>query len=320
MNKHMAGVSVVIPAYKATATIQRAVNSCLLDGAIGEVVVVLDGLDDGLEKAVPKEKIVTLIKLDRNGGASAARNVGFGAAQGEFVIFLDADDYVEGSLASALQRAGRKYAADIVFGPFAYEWPSGARHQVDVVATFGEKGPAGILKCWLRGIFVPTCAVLWRSSLLRKINGWDEGLIKNQDGDLIFRALLAGASVAFAADGLGIYVQHETTHRVSTLTSEASFRSLLEILKRLEVGMKQSHLREGLPELADAYYSVARGAYYHHYSTIGRAAEEAASRLGVRASVGTALHKSVANTIGLRRKEEFSAWIHEMLSILRLRR
>jgi glycosyltransferase involved in cell wall biosynthesis len=316
----MAGVSVVIPAYKATATIQRAVNSCLLDDAIGEVVVVLDGPDDRLEKAVPQEKIVTLIKLDRNGGAPAARNVGLGAAQGEFVMFLDADDYIEGFLVSALQRAGWKCAADIVFGPFAYEWPSGARHQVDVVATFGEKDPAGILKYWLRGIFVPTCSVLWRSSLLRKINGWDEGLIRNQDGDLIFRGLLAGASVAFAADGLGIYVQHEAKHRVSKHTSEASFRSLLEILKRLEVGMKQSHFREGLPELAGAYYSVARAAYYHHYSTIGRAAEEAASRIGVSASLGTALHKSAANIIGLRRKEELSARIHEVLSMLRLRR
>jgi glycosyltransferase involved in cell wall biosynthesis len=320
MSKHMVGVSVVIPAYKATATIQRAVNSCLTDRAVGEVIVVLDGLDDVLENAIPQETKVSLLKLKRNRGAPAARNAGLDAAQGEFVIFLDSDDYIEDSLASALQNSARKDAADLVFGPFAYELPSGVRHQVDVVAKFGERHPAVILKCWLRGIFVPTCAILWRSSLLRKINGWDEGLIKNQDGDLIFRALLAGASVAFAADGLGIYVQHDGKHRLSRLTSEASFRSLLEILKRLEVGMKQSHLREGIPELAGAYYTVARGAYYHHYSTIGRAAEEAAGRLGVSASLGTAIHKRVANTIGLRRKEELSAWIHEVLSILRLRR
>ncbi len=91
-------MSVVIPAYRAARTIARAVESALDQTAPpAEIIVVDDGSPDGAELAAalrPYGAKVTLLRKP-NGGASSARNYGVARARGEWVAFLDADDYWE---------------------------------------------------------------------------------------------------------------------------------------------------------------------------------------------------------------------------------
>jgi glycosyltransferase involved in cell wall biosynthesis len=313
VKKGSVGVSVVIPAYRTASTIRRAVDNCLLDESVAEIIVVLDGPDDSLESAVPQNEIVKLIRLDANRGAPTARNVGFSVTNCDFVIFLDSDDYFEQSLASALQRAAIEHDADLVLGSFAHEWPSGKRHVVDVMSSFGNADPLRILQRALRGAHTPTCATLWRSSFLRTIGGWRPHLIRSQDVDLMFRALSTGASVAFAKYGLGVYFHHGANNRITSLVSEAAFRSQLEVLEHLEVRINHSHLSLALPDLAAGYYNLARFAYRNYCTTIGQSAESSAYRLGLSDTPGTTAHKNLARMLGLRRKEEFSAGIHKFI-------
>ena len=83
-------VSVVIPAYNASKTIDDCLTSILKqDFSDYEVVVVDDGsTDDTLEKV--KRYPVKLVRSPRQ-GAPGARNVGFEASKGNIVIFLDSD-------------------------------------------------------------------------------------------------------------------------------------------------------------------------------------------------------------------------------------
>ena len=91
-------VSVVIPAYNASTTISRTINSVLAQTMRPmEIFVVDDGSPDG--DLLQRELIlfgdqVTLLRKP-NGGAASARNFGIGKASGEWVAFLDADDYWE---------------------------------------------------------------------------------------------------------------------------------------------------------------------------------------------------------------------------------
>ncbi|MGD9496670.1 MAG: glycosyltransferase family 2 protein [Armatimonadota bacterium] len=93
---HSAGptISVVIPAYNAAGTIERALHSVYAQtcDAITEVVVVDDGSTDGTA-AIVRERFpdVTLIQ-QANAGGTRARNRGVAAATGDWVAFLDADD------------------------------------------------------------------------------------------------------------------------------------------------------------------------------------------------------------------------------------
>ena len=89
-------VSVVIPAYLAARTIARAVQSVLTQTAQPqEILVIDDGSPDDLPAAVAIfGDRVTLIRKP-NGGAASARNLGIERATGDFIAFLDADDYWE---------------------------------------------------------------------------------------------------------------------------------------------------------------------------------------------------------------------------------
>lgn len=90
-------VSVIIPAYNAATTITDAIHSFLAQTRLpDEIVVVDDGSDDETSRVVSAchcaNVEIVLVELDRNRGASAARNEGIRRACGEWLIFADADD------------------------------------------------------------------------------------------------------------------------------------------------------------------------------------------------------------------------------------
>ena len=91
-----ARVSIIIPCYRAAATLRRAVTSAL-DGAPDGVQLLL--VDDGspddtgavCDALANTDARITALHRP-NGGAGAARNTGLDAADGDWVLFLDADD------------------------------------------------------------------------------------------------------------------------------------------------------------------------------------------------------------------------------------
>jgi glycosyltransferase involved in cell wall biosynthesis len=90
----MSTVSVVIPFYNNRATLRRAAESVLAQTvAPREIICVDDGsTDDSAAVLTPLGERVRVLR-QRNGGPSAARNAGLGSATGEFIAFLDADDF-----------------------------------------------------------------------------------------------------------------------------------------------------------------------------------------------------------------------------------
>lgn len=93
----MAKFSIIIPIYKVEKYLRTCVDSVLSQTLRDiEVVLVDDGSPDGCpaicdEYAVADSRVIVIHK--ENGGSSDARNVGLLAATGEYVIFLDSDDY-----------------------------------------------------------------------------------------------------------------------------------------------------------------------------------------------------------------------------------
>ncbi|MDO4321246.1 MAG: glycosyltransferase family 2 protein [Lachnospiraceae bacterium] len=91
-------VSVIMPAYCCAATIQRAIDSALMQEVPLEVLVLNDRSPDELDTVMEKYREVPRVrylKNEENLGAAATRNRGVQMARGRYVAFLDADDWWE---------------------------------------------------------------------------------------------------------------------------------------------------------------------------------------------------------------------------------
>lgn len=101
-------VSVIIPAYNCTGLICRAIDSALAQEVSLEVIVVDDCSSDDLDAVMEAYKdspVFSYVKNEQNLGASGSRNRGISMAKGEYVAFLDADDYWEkGKLRKQLEK------------------------------------------------------------------------------------------------------------------------------------------------------------------------------------------------------------------------
>lgn len=92
-------ISVVIPAYNVESFIETAIISALMQPDVMEVIVVDDGSDDATVVIVKAlQEVDSRIKLyhhpnNSNRGRSATRNVGIQNSTGNYIAFLDADDY-----------------------------------------------------------------------------------------------------------------------------------------------------------------------------------------------------------------------------------
>ncbi|MGZ3275104.1 MAG: glycosyltransferase family 2 protein [Caulobacteraceae bacterium] len=112
-------VSVVIAAYNAEVTIEHAIQT-VLDGTYPplEVIVVDDASKDGttpvVRRMAEKDGRIRLIESEENRGPARARNVGFRAAKGDWLVIQDSDDAWAPYRLERLVEAAQRRNADIV--------------------------------------------------------------------------------------------------------------------------------------------------------------------------------------------------------------
>lgn len=111
-------VSVIVAAYNAEKYIRRCLDSILAQTMPDfEVIVVNDGSTDGtpaiLDEYAAKDPRVRVIHKP-NGGVASARQAGLDAAQGEYTIHADSDDWVEPEMLEELYRKAREEELDMI--------------------------------------------------------------------------------------------------------------------------------------------------------------------------------------------------------------
>lgn len=111
-------LSIIVPVYNCEKYVERCLRSiCKQTFSNFEVVVVNDGsLDNSLEKCneIAKEDQRIRVFSIENHGAAYARNYGLQMAQGKYIGFVDADDYIADSMYSVLMESANKSDADVV--------------------------------------------------------------------------------------------------------------------------------------------------------------------------------------------------------------
>ena len=134
----MKSVSVIVPFYNVENYIEKCletlVNQTLEDI---EIILVNDGSQDRSMVVVKKfleqypDKITYLEK--ENGGLSDARNYALPYAKGEYIAFLDSDDYVEKTMYKDMYELAKKEDSDMVECNFYWEYPDKKKEDVGVV-------------------------------------------------------------------------------------------------------------------------------------------------------------------------------------------
>lgn len=115
-------ISIIIPVYKVEETLERCVDSAIEQTYENiEIILVNDGSPDDCgeicERYAKKDNRILVLHRD-NGGLSEARNSGMEIMTGQYVYFLDSDDFIEKDSIELLQKRAETTKADIIIGNY----------------------------------------------------------------------------------------------------------------------------------------------------------------------------------------------------------
>ena len=132
----MAKVSIIVPVYNVELYVEKCLES-LVNQTLNdiEIIVVNDGSKDNskqiIQDFIKKYQNKNIVYLEKeNGGLSDARNYGIPYAKGEYIAFLDSDDYVEKDTYEQMYDIAKEEEADMVECDFYWEYPNKTRQDI----------------------------------------------------------------------------------------------------------------------------------------------------------------------------------------------
>ena len=119
-------VTVIIPAYNCEGYIRHCLDSLLSQtGASLEIIVINDGSTDGTYKVLEEYSDRITVQTTDNGGSSSARNKGIEMATGDYIMFIDADDWLEAGTIERLGYVIQETGAEVIKFRYKKVFPDG---------------------------------------------------------------------------------------------------------------------------------------------------------------------------------------------------
>lgn len=214
-------ISVLIPAYRAEATLAHALECVRLQTHRDwELVVVEDGSRDGTEEIVRAfatgvRQSIRYENLGVNQGVAAARNRLLRMADGAACAFLDADD---GWTCEHLERAARHLSTGaglIVTGVRTFDLATGKTLEVIPPSAGLAVNPVAVL--FAESVIITSSCVVLSREAWRRTGEFDRNLRIGEDRDYWLRAVLAGAVVSIEPAVTCDYAKHAGSAMARTL-------------------------------------------------------------------------------------------------------
>jgi len=273
-------ISIIIPYYNAKSYIQECIDSVLRQSYSNiEIIIVDDGsVDNGLEK-ISLTPQLTIIH-QQNAGACVARNSGLKAARGEFVKFLDADDYLEKDcIALQVEEVLKHDNNTIVYGNFTIVSQNTLKPVNTRIAP--QNQTATLLFSDLL-----TTTPLHRKYMLEAIGGFDTRFKNGQEWNLHVR--LAGKGYQFMHMDTNVYFYrvHTADGRISNKRKRHTDSSIAHEIDKVRftgealqsavsgdmrpyISMRywwvgRLALRHGLPSFANFAFNEAKSTYSNY--------------------------------------------------------
>jgi len=263
-------VSVIIPTYNRETFIQKALESVFAQTYQDfEIIVMDDGSTDATRDIVSGLDKRVRYFYQENKGIAGARNAGIMKSGGEFVAFLDSDDYW---MPDKLERQIRLFNEHPEYGMVASCCAS-----VRLDGSFRKKNRPGrsgwILRDLFTKNFIRTSSAVIRRESLDKTGLFDENLTECEEYDLWLR-IAARYPVGFINESLAVYVDNP---------AGVSTDSLAGRICRLTV-LEKDYLKKKIPRkiynrrIAETCHYIGRHYLKRHNRKEGRAYLKKAQR------------------------------------------
>jgi len=220
-------VSIIIPIYNYAHFLKRTLDSVFEQTyQYYEVIIVDDGSeDDPFAVIEPYGNKVRYLRQE-NQGVCAARNAGLEIAAGEYILFLDADDYIVPDKLNAqvaLMKASPTYG--IVNSGW---WLVDENENVYDCVTPWEYAPRLDLETWL--LWKPgfPAAMLFRKSVIEAAGGYDPAFTQAEDVELVLRMMLTGCEAVWLKRPTAYYRQHPNNTVKNSLGQTENMVRVLE--------------------------------------------------------------------------------------------
>jgi glycosyltransferase involved in cell wall biosynthesis len=310
-------VSVIIPCYNAARWVAQSIQSALDQTyAPIEIIVVDDGSTDASLDVIKSFGDKVVLVTGPNRGANHARNRGMALAQGEYLQFLDADDYLLPHKIERQMKAFQGGAADIIYEDWQRmeELPGGGcRWRSDP-----SGGHPDILEAFL-GNWVPqVLTVLYSRRAFAQGIRWNEDMTSAQDWEMHIRLAMAGVSYQYLP-GCYSVIRCPLAPTVSTRNPREMENNIIGVLKDAETRLREAgrlnpRYRRAM---ARAYLTLACGEnqYFDRDRTRFEELLEAARKLSPSAVYAASpLLTLVSKTLGVRNAERIRSLKRRWLS------
>ena len=288
-------LSIIIPVYNVEQYLEKCLDSVLVDNQFtGQVICVNDGSTDGslaiLEQYARRVesgefRVESFLIINQpNAGLSAARNAGLNKATGDYVFFIDSDDWVLPGSISRVQEQIKGEDAVYFNAKIYYEDKQSFGSEIDIQDLKNMTGSAYFAAISGQPRNMPcvcVCGGLYKRSFLIDSNLYNEPGIYHEDNYFTPQVLLAAKNVSSINEYVYVYRVREGS--ITANVTEKHIKDQLFIARDLYA------LYEKRGDVENAFYSNLCGIYttliengYRHSILVGRYWQKADSRRMLR--------------------------------------
>jgi glycosyltransferase involved in cell wall biosynthesis len=222
-------VSVIIPAYNGANYIQQAIESVLTQTYQNwELIIIDDGSTDNTRQIVQQYGDQLRYFSQENQGVAAARNRGILEAKGEFIAFLDQDDwFLADKLAAQVAGFDAQPSLGLVHSGWQIVNQTGAAiYDMELWHSLPDLS----LAAWVLWKPVFLGAMMFRRSWLEFAGGFNCRYHQAPDVDLVLRLAVMGCKAAWVNQKTVFYRQHQDNASLNTLLQVRECQTILDRL------------------------------------------------------------------------------------------
>ncbi|MEC1072263.1 glycosyltransferase [Priestia megaterium] len=260
-------LSIIVPVYNLEKFVGRCLESilCQVNDEV-EIIIIDDGSTDNsgtiIDEYAQKHSNIRVTHKS-NEGISKTRNKGLVQAKGEYVLFVDSDDYIAGNMVKTMLNQAINKNADIVISKAVNEWSDQTKEDM-FTKDFDESevinGMEAVKRFWAGEINGHPWNKLIRRELMVNNNiVFPEDKKIYEDAPTLFKLYLKANRIAFVNQNLYYYVQHP-----GSVTKKPKFSMLydhVDMIRAIEGSVDKRYCKKDFKK--EYQYFLLKQMYYH---------------------------------------------------------